>query len=420
MKTSIFTLLVIMGILIGCACAPSPTQTIERATPDAAAPVLPAPADINFKVTDFPKAQSHWLTVGPDGSLYLIFGEHGSLFVTRSTDGGQTFREPVLATGDLPVHVLPIERPTIAVSQDGRVGIAWLEMSPDFHGAKVWYAASKDSGQTFEPGQLVADEPEGEVAMVQIAFDNNGTPLLTWLNGSRLKFSRSSDQGSTFSETVSIGDGSCECCQPQAVIIGQKLHIAYRSLEPGGEGGDIRDIVMIHSADGGQTFQPVTRVSDAHWHLPACPIAGPSLAVHNGNFYIAWMDGRSEPPGTFSRGDIWLATSDDEGRTFSPNIRINQDQTMHHNLPSVAIGPAGRIHLAWEVQDSDTREAFLYYTTSDDGGQTFAVPQIIADNSDAARGNPGKPVLVVDSMGHVNLAWLDRQGVHVATWTDPK
>jgi hypothetical protein len=422
MKTGQFIFSVSLCILLGYGCSSSRTQAVESTSTEFSATSAPTSESttIEFEVIDFPKAQSHWLTAGAEGKLYLIYGQDHSLFVARSRDGGQTFSEPVLATGDRPVHVLPIERPAISVDQADRVGIAWLEMSPDFNGATVWYASSEDGGQTFKPGQLVATETEGEVAMVQVALDDAGNPVLAWLNGSELRYARSFDQGSTFSKTISSGDGSCECCQPQLVVTSERIHIGYRSLEPGSDKGDIRDIVMIHSDDGGQTFGPVTRVSDAHWYLPACPIAGPSLATHEGKFYLAWMDGRAEPPGTFSRGDIWLASSQDGGESFSPNIRINPDQTMHHTLPTVAIGPGGRIHLAWEAQASDTRETFLYYTTSDDGGQTFAVPQIIADNTDETHGNPGKAALVIDSLGHVALAWLDRQGVRIATWTDTK
>jgi hypothetical protein len=415
MKIMQIKLLVALYILLMSACTTSPTQTIEIET------MVPATAkspSISLDIIDFPKAQSQSLASGSDGTLYVIFGQNNSLFVSRSMDAGKTFGEPVLATGELPVHVLPIERPAIAVRNNTRVSIAWLEMPPDFNGAKIWYAASKDGGETFQPGQLVAEEAAGEVAMVDVAFDLEGNPLLAWLNGSELKFTRSFDQGRTFSEIMSIGNGSCECCHPKSILLNSTLHIAYRSLEPGNDYGDIRDIVMIHSDDGGRTFQPVTRISDAHWYLPACPIAGPSMAAQDGNLFVTWMDGRLEPPGTFRRGDIWFATSQDGGKTFSPNIRINADQDMHHNLPTIAIGPTGRIHIAWEAQGTD--EAFLYYTVSDDGGQTFASPQIIADNTDSARGNPGKPAMVVDSMGHVTLSWLDRGGVRLATWIDTR
>jgi hypothetical protein len=413
MKIPYIQLLIVYCILMMLGCTGSPAPNID-VSPTEISPTKTI--EVDFDVTEIPKARSFSLATGSDGSLYLIYGQDQSLFVSRSRDGDKTFDESILASGNNPVHILPIEHPAIAVDQTGRVAVAWLEMPPDFHGADIWYAVSENGGETFSPGKLVASEPEGEVAMVQVALDGVGNPVLVWLNGSELKFTRSFDNGSTFSKVISIGDGSCECCQPQVIVIKEAIHIAYRSLEPAGEKGDIRDIVMIHSADRGETFQPVTRVSDEHWYLPACPIAGPSLAVHDGSFYIAWMDGRLEPIGAFSRGDIWLAFSQDSGKTFSPNIRINPDESTHHTLPSIAIGPGGRIHIAWEAQGKG--DAFLYYIVSDDGGKTFTAPQTIADNSDTARGNPGKPVIVVDQRGNVTLAWLDRLGVRLANWTD--
>ncbi|HET6824243.1 MAG TPA: sialidase family protein [Anaerolineales bacterium] len=412
----VFQFLIVCSIVV-VALSCSPASSTEPVPTEAATNVSPP---IDFHILDFSEARSHSLAAGPDGSLYLIFGQDHSLFVSRSTDGGQSFGEVVLASGERLVHVLPIEHPAIAVDSEGQVHIAWLEMLPDFNGAEVWYAVSRNGGETFQPGQLVANEPEGEVAMVQVALDSKGHPFLMWLNESELKFARAVDTGSTFSEAISIGDGSCECCQPQAVALDDNIHIAYRSLEQGSETGDIRDIVMISSADKGHTFGNIARVSDAHWYLPACPIAGPSLAVHDGSLFVTWMDGRFEPAGTFSRGDIWLSSSQNGGKTFSANIRMNPEQTMHHTLPTLAIGPGGRIHISWEAHHQSTREAFLYYAFSDDNAQTFTSPQIIADNVDSARGNPGKPKMVVDAQGHVTLAWLDRLGVRLATWTDPK
>jgi hypothetical protein len=410
---------ILLGLLAGCAPTPKPaaaTPGASRTEAPTATPLTAEIADLEFGAT-IPHAQSQALAVGSDGTLYLLYGQDKSLFLVRSTDGGQTFSEPVLASGDVPAHVLPVEKPALALDDENRVAVAWLEMPPSFQGATIWYARSEDGGRTFEPGQSVAVEPAGEVAMVQVALDESGDPILAWLAGSKLSFSRSHDGGASFTEAISIGDGSCECCQPQIAVNDDEIHIAYRGLEPGNDKGDIRDIVMIQSADEGATFQPVTRVSDAHWYLPACPIAGPSLAIHNDLLYAAWMDGRLEEPGSFSRGDIWLASSQDDGKTFSPNIRINADSSQHHTLPVLAIGPGGRIHVAWEAQLQSERQAFLYYTFSDDGGGTFALPLTIADNSDPTLGNPGKPAMVVDSTGRVTLTWVDRSGARIASWT---
>ena len=401
-------------IIVGCTTSPTPAS-LSVITDEATEPSIR-----ELEIEALPGVQSLSLESAPDGTLFVVQGVEHSLFVSRSEDGGQTFSAPVLATAELPVHVLPIERPAISADGNGRVAIAWLQMPPDFHGADIWFAVSDDSGQTFGPGIRVTTELEGEVAMVEVDLDREGNPFLTWLNGSKLRFSRSHDGGATFTEPASVGQGACECCQPQIFIMDESLHIAYRSLEPGNEKGDIRDIVMIHSTDAGETFTPVSRVSDTHWYLPACPIAGPSLAVYDDNFYMAWMDGRLEPAGLFSRGDIWLASSGDSGNTFSENVRINTDQEMHHTLPSIAIGPGGRIHIAWEAQAQESRKAFLYYTTSDDGGQSFALPYVIADNTDASLGNPSRPVLIVNQAGQLTLAWLDRQGGRIAAWADSK
>jgi hypothetical protein len=62
----------------------------------------------------------------------------------------------------------------------------------------------------------------------------------------------------------------------------------------------------------------------------------------------------------------------------------------------------------------------LYYTFSDDGGGSFAEPQVIADNTESKRGNPMKPTIVVDAQGRVVLAWLDRLGARFARWTDTR
>lgn len=385
--------------------------------PAASAPALSPP---QFETVYIPDARSVSLAGNADSELYLAYGVDHSLFVAHSTDAGRTFSEAVLATGDSQAHVLPVERPALAVGKENLIGVAWLELMPDFQGASIWYSESDDGAPTFKPAILAGNEPVGEVAMVQLVYDDIGNQYLAWLNGSRLKIARSFDGGETFQEIKEVPGGACECCQPQIAIVNDSVYIAYRGLESGGMQGDIRDIVLVHSKDGGETFGPITRVSDQHWYLPACPIAGPSMVIRDDKFFIAWMDGRFEASDAFRRGDAWFASSSDKGASFSTNVRINPDQDAHHTLPSIAIGPGGRIHIAWESLSQSGGSNTLLYSVSGDGGQSFAPPQLIADNSDSALGNPGKAVIYVDPQGNVALAWLNRSGAHVASWIDTR
>lgn len=406
----------IKPLLMACFCAALMFSCSQQQAPDLPS-VIQTP--LQFDAFHFPNIRSVSIAGNSNGELYLAYGNEHSLYVSRSSDAGRTFNDAVLATENTQAHVLPVEKPAIAVDNESRVAVAWLELPSNFQGASIWYAISENKGSTFKPPVLAATEDFGEVAMVQLAFDTSGNPVLAWINGSTLKFTRSFDGGQTFTKVTRISGSSCECCQPSIVVTPENIFIAYRGLEAGGTQGDIRDILLIRSNDEGQSFEAPARVSDTNWHIPACPIAGPSMVMHDGTLFVAWMDGRFEPIGSFRRGDAWFASSANGGITFSTNVRINHDQDSHHTLPVIAVGPGGRIHVAWESLNQTGGANRLYYTTSDDKGVTFAPPQVITDNSDPALGNPGKPVLFVDALGNVTLAWLDRSGGQIAVWNDP-
>jgi hypothetical protein len=397
----------------------SPVLTPPGDQPQAVFPEQPhasaAPASLpGASVTDFRGAESISLAAAPDGSIYALLGFAGNLFVSRSDDGGQTFGAPVLASVSAPATVLSIERPALAVGEGGQVGVAWLEVLGSSH-ARVWYAHSADGAASFGPSVRVEETRGFETAMVRAALDSDQDPRLVWLDSSKLFYAASTDTGQTFEPARTLDDAVCECCQPHPVVIGEQVWIAYRNLEHDGEGRTIRDIFVLRSLDGGQTFDAPSRVGDGHWYLNACPIAGPALAAHGDRLYVAWMDGRDEVDGTGGTVDIWLAASSDLGQTFSANVRVNPTRGHFNTLPVLGVDPAGRIHLSWEADEA--QRTVVYYSVSSDAGQTFSMPLVVADStSGSSRGRPGKPALAVTGSGRIALAWLDRQGVQVAVW----
>ncbi len=117
-----------------------------------------------------------------------------------------------------------------------------------------------------------------------------------------------------------------------------------------------------------------------------------------------------------SRADIWLAVSEDGGESFSENIRVNPTEGDYHNLPTLALGPGGRLHLAWEAREAARQ--VLSYAFSDDGGQHFSPPRVIASNEGATQRGPSNASLAVDGAGRVYLAWVDGAGAHLAVWEE--
>lgn len=237
--------------------------------------------------------------------------------------------------------------------------------------------------------------------MVQILLDLAGNPILTWLSGNDLRFARSSDQGKSFSPAKTIGQGACECCQPDLMLTSDQLMIGYLGLD-NDETGAFRDAALIRSLDGGGIFEPVSFATDSHWYINACPVSGPSMAVHDPSIYMTWMDGRAVTPDNLLSSDVWFAESTDDGQTFSSNVQVSNGLSTHNFLPRTAVGPGGRIHIVWQAISPDA----IYYAISDDHGHTFSAPLVIADDA-ANRGRPAGPIIAINGEGRVSLAWLD-------------
>ena len=403
-----------LGILfclaLSASCTPTATGSNEipaTQAPSAHPTVLSKPFDTT---ANFPDITSISLTSAGD-SVYMIVGREQSLYVSHSSDGARTFTEPVTATGNQTAHVLRVERPAISANEEGKVGVAWLELSFEGGKNKVWYAQSVDRGQTFEAARLVSEEIPGETAMVQILLDSAGNPILTWLSGNDLRFARSVDGGESFSPAKEIGKGACECCQPAMLRNRNELLVAYRGMSLD-QDGSFRDAALIKSADGGATFGPVSFATDSHWYIDACPISGPSIAARGDAIYMTWMDGRAVAPDNLLSSDVWFAASTDSGQTFSANVQVSGGESTHNALPVMAVGPGGRIHLAWQAIKTDA----LYYAISDDGGKTFSAALVIADDR---FGRPTVPTMAIDSKARIHLAWLDDSGAHLVAWHDP-
>jgi hypothetical protein len=81
--------------------------------------------------------------------------------------------------------------------------------------------------------------------------------------------------------------------------------------------------------------------------------------------------------------DIWFISSPDGGSTWTNPLRVNDDNTPSDTsdqvLPWMETQGDGTIHIAWYDRRNDPMDLKwdIYYTNSNDGGQTFAVNQKI-------------------------------------------
>ncbi|MGR8931296.1 MAG: hypothetical protein ACU836_11685 [Gammaproteobacteria bacterium] len=104
---------------------------------------------------------------------------------------------------------------------------------------------------------------------------------------------------------------------------------------------------------------------------------------------------------------VYLQSSADNGQSYSPPVRINQvDREINvwpENPPIVEVGPEGRIHVLYYVNEAQKAESF--YSYSDDGGATFSRAVPISDHADSARNYMDG--MLADNHGRLYFFWHD-------------
>jgi hypothetical protein len=111
--------------------------------------------------------------------------------------------------------------------------------------------------------------------------------------------------------------------------------------------------------------------------------------VHLPNAALApdvMMDGAGVVHMVYGLGDnAWYVRSTDNGRTFSPPVRVNTEGKvtlkMGERGPKLALGKGGSIHVVWADQWSPGVKVYPRHSRSLDGGRTFEPPRALASLS---------------------------------------
>lgn len=102
------------------------------------------------------------------------------------------------------------------------------------------------------------------------------------------------------------------------------------------------------STDQGKTFSPAMKVNQVQEAIAARDESRPKISVDKqGAIYLTWT---SEIPNAKERhnGNVRFSRSTDGGKTFSEPVTVNEDnQEIGHRFDSLAIGKNGEIFIAW-------------------------------------------------------------------------
>ena len=263
----------------------------------------------------------------------------------------------------------------------GRNGI-FVRRSRD--GGKTWDAkaiAIKQFATSDAPGIQFEDEPRifADVSRTSPYAGSLYAGWVEWqLTQSIMLFSRSTDEGQTWSEPIRISthpglprdDNGSLGGFVAAIASDGTVYVAW---------DDGNTIAFTESHDGGKTFSESHAVVDVappyFGEVPGVSrVEGfPQLAINgqNGTLFLCWSDYRNGDI------DVFVASSSDRGHTWSKPVRVNDD-AQHNGKDQfyqwMAVDPvSGAVYVEFYDRRADPKNRNISMTLarSTDGGRTF-------------------------------------------------
>lgn len=284
-----------------------------------------------------------------------------------------------------------LPRVVIAANAPNALYVLWQEIifSGGSHGGDILFAHSRDSGETFsEPVNLSnTQDGAGKGRLTAQRWDNGSLDLAEGPDGEvwaawteyegRLRISRSSDGGRTFSEPQHIaGSDDLPARAPSIAVDGNgRLHVAWSLGED-----SAADIHYTVSDSQGETFDRPRPIDETDGHADA-----PKLAVDDDIMHLVYAE---SPEGLWRQAHIRY-TRASPGESFRPAQDIS---TVHAErfdsvgFPSLAVS-GDNVYVLWELFPRlGYRGQGLGMTYSTDGGERFMPPEIVPHSGE---GGPG-------------------------------
>ncbi|MFZ1748235.1 MAG: sialidase family protein [Nitrospirales bacterium] len=353
-------------------------------------------------------------TTGPaaqldkDGTLHLAWGgekqEDRGVFYLKVPPQQEQYPKPIRVNPSSPPATSLHEPPALALGLKNDVYITWTTPHPKADGKLftnlLLLSRSLDGGNTFLPPVRVNDDD----AVTGHSFDYltvspNGSVHIAWLDAREGKKDPatytvfSQDQGKTLSPNLKIDESSCVCCRTHMTTASDgTVYLAWRKVLAGA----VRETVVSRSTDNGKSFSAPVIVGNDQWVYEGCPHRPATMGVdQQGRLYVTWYtEGPDDTPG------VYLAYSDDQGKTFTPRRALNMSKGTFPDHPQLAVNREGHLLVSWEEQSPVRRE--VVFTYSLDRGQTFSTPKKL--NEKKAK----SPSVALNDQGQAVIAWSEQ------------
>lgn len=333
--------------------------------------------------------------------------------------------------------------PVIDVDADGNFYFFHLSNPPTGNWIdRIVCQKSTDNGMTWNNGSYtglngtkaqdkqwsIIDRNTNDIYMTWTQFDDYGSSNPN--DKSNILFSKSLDQGETWSDPVKINIVDGNCIDEDDTVEG-----AVPALGPNGEiyvaWAGPNGLVFNKSLDQGETWLTEEIAIDPmptgwDYDIPGinranglpitkCDLSG---GPNHGTIYVNWSDQRNGANDT----DIWLSKSIDGGDTWTSPVRVNDDppgKQQFFTWMDIDQTNGNLFFVFYDRREHSDLNTDVYLAYSTDGGITFVNNRIsespFVPNSGVFFGDYTN-ISVYDNI--VRPIWTRLEGGNLSIWTD--
>lgn len=358
-----------------------------------------------------------YIQTGPNGQVFLSWTEEAAsaegrnvLVATLGPDGRVSSepRQMNDKAGEIAAHGGE-NLAKFTVDLNGGVAAIWMMPLPGRHTGEM-RVAHAHSGEDFPAAATLNDDGKAvNHAFSTITTAPDGRVYAAWIDGrnrtdfqddrQQMFMSVSEDGGRSYGQNYPVASGVCPCCRPNIAFLdgGETLVLSYRFVT---KPENVRNHVVIRSTDGGRTFGEPVAISDDGWTSEGCPHAGASITADDqGSIHSVWWTGGR----TDDEAGIYYTYSEDGGQSFLPRELIAEASPKAVLHTQVRADTDGNLYAVWVNIQNEQRQIFLAHRRT--GAAEWSEIEQLSDGTE----NALFPMLAVDE-DRLYVTWTERKG----------
>ena len=306
------------------------------------------------------------LAAGSGGGLHAVWFDdrdgNYEIYTKRSTDYGTTWEADTRLTNNTADQYHP------AVAAAGTmVHVVWWD-ERNVPNTEIYYKRSTDAGVTWsDDTRLTEDSAKSHFPSIAAAGD---TVHVVWWDertGWDIHYKRSTDAGVTWSDDVALTTTLGLSMWPSVAVSEGSVHVVWFDDRDGNQ-----EIYYKRSTDGGATWGADARLTNASFYSEYPVVAAEWPFVH-----VAWSDNRD---GNY---EAYYKRSTDGGATWEPDTRLSE-AAQGSTAMSLAVAGT-RVHLFWADNREWYWPEIFHRSSSDNGLTWDADERLTFDNQPSDR-----------------------------------